>query len=233
MKNFLCLFVIPFQNQHLTGSVTRSPPHLLASTVESSIAVTKNDTSSFSAVLLESQEPLKEEEGVIRPFHQNWWPVIALNALDATRPNPIEVLGMKLVAFQSQAQWTVLDDRCSHRFAPLSEGRVIEKQGSSSIDSNRATRLQCSYHGWEFDSCGMCQRVPQDHTKVDKAKPVQTYPTRTAGGMLWVWTDPSSEELAKTIRLPVSPLLEKAIDRSGNNFVFMRDLPYGKRGIEK
>jgi len=222
MKNLLGLFVIPFQKQ-----LWRGRPPLLASTVASSIAVTKNDTSSFSTILLESQEPLKEEEYAIRPFHQNWWPVIALNALDETRPNPVEVLGMKLVAFQSKGQWSVLDDRCSHRFAPLSEGRVIQEQDSSSKDSSRATRLQCSYHGWEFDSCGICQRVPQDPTKVDKAKPVQTYPTRTAGGMLWVWTDPSSEEVGKTIRLPVSPLLEKAIDKYGNDFVFMRDLPYG------
>ncbi|KAJ0703203.1 putative pheophorbide a oxygenase [Helianthus annuus] len=44
----------------------------------------------------------------------------------------------------------VLDDRCPHRLAPLSEGR-IDQWG----------RLQCVYHGWCFGGSGDCKFIPQ------------------------------------------------------------------------
>ncbi|CAM9980802.1 unnamed protein product [Ectocarpus fasciculatus] len=37
--------------------------------------------------------------------------------------------------------WKAFADRCPHRWAPLSEGRVDQESG----------RLQCIYHGWEFE----------------------------------------------------------------------------------
>ena len=43
---------------------------------------------------------------------------------------------------------TALEDRCAHRNAPLSLGRV------------HAGRLQCAYHGWEYDARGCAVRVP-------------------------------------------------------------------------
>ncbi|CAJ1330779.1 unnamed protein product, partial [Effrenium voratum] len=45
----------------------------------------------------------------------------------------------------------VMADACAHRLAPLSEGRIEPKTGC----------LQCAYHGWEFNSQGNCQRIPQ------------------------------------------------------------------------
>ncbi|CAN0004615.1 unnamed protein product [Ectocarpus sp. 4 AP-2014] len=41
--------------------------------------------------------------------------------------------------------------RCPHRWAPLSEGRVDQESG----------RLQCIYHGWEFEGDGKCGSIPQ------------------------------------------------------------------------
>jgi nitrite reductase/ring-hydroxylating ferredoxin subunit len=83
----------------------------------------------------------------LRPFHQNWWPICALNALDTSKPNGLQVLGKHLVAVWNQADstWTVLDDRCSHRFAPLSEGRVLHPEAGSQCPSS----VQCAYHGWQ------------------------------------------------------------------------------------
>lgn len=39
-------------------------------------------------------------------------------------------------------------DRCAHRNVPLSLGRVAEG------------RLQCSYHGWQYDGGGTCVKIP-------------------------------------------------------------------------
>jgi pheophorbide a oxygenase len=163
----------------------------------------------------------------LRPFHQNWWPVSALNALDTSKPNGLLVLSKHLVAVwnQADASWTVLDDRCSHRFAPLSEGRVLHPEAGSKA----ASCVQCAYHGWQFESTtGQCTTVPQQPAKINKARPVANYPTRERAGLLWVWTDPeTATTLSTTIPLPVDPLLDRYIEHTGINGVYMRDLPYG------
>jgi pheophorbide a oxygenase len=154
-------------------------------------------------------------------LHQNWWPVTAVVSLDVTRPNALQVLGQKLVAVYNTGdeQWNVLDDRCSHRFAPLSEGRVLN-------DENGRTCVQCAYHGWEFKvDSGTCTKVPQQEQATGKS--VQSYPVRRAGGMIWVWMDPVTQSLASEIQLPISPLLKEKIDRMGEGQCFSRDLPYG------
>ena len=126
-----------------------------------------------------------ENSRIIRPIHQNWWPVATLGSLDPKRPNAVELLNQKLVLFQSNTTsktsqgWTCLDDRCSHRFAPLSEGRVVPIQCDKEmdVDSSSASSptsspsnsgcescpaaIQCAYHGWEFDSTGSSIHVPQ------------------------------------------------------------------------
>jgi nitrite reductase/ring-hydroxylating ferredoxin subunit len=42
-----------------------------------------------------------------------------------------------------------LEDRCAHRFAPLSAGRLVGDD-----------RVQCLYHGLEFDPAGNCAKNP-------------------------------------------------------------------------
>ena len=67
-----------------------------------------------------------------------------------------------------------LDNRCPHRWAPLSEGRVIDD------------KIVCTYHGMEFGADGICTKVPtQDNTP--KAARVQSYPLRTSGAFIWIW----------------------------------------------
>jgi len=157
----------------------------------------------------------------IRPLHQNWWPVSTTSALDKSRPNSIELLNQKLVIFWSEVdqQWCCLDDRCSHRFAPLSEGRILKESTNSCI--------QCAYHGWEFDSQGRCQKVPQTKTG-SGGRSIQHYPVQVMASMIFVWADPDSyNSLGKSTTIPSFPLLEKTVQEKGDSACFMRDLPYG------
>jgi phenylpropionate dioxygenase-like ring-hydroxylating dioxygenase large terminal subunit len=42
-----------------------------------------------------------------------------------------------------------IEDRCAHRFAPLSMGKIVG-----------GDRIQCPYHGLEYDGSGACVRNP-------------------------------------------------------------------------
>ena len=71
--------------------------------------------------------------------------MIPVGYLDSTKPTPFTLLGQNVVIFRDGAgSWNVLEDKCPHRLAPLSEGRIEPSDGT----------LQCSYHGWRFDSGG-------------------------------------------------------------------------------
>lgn len=57
-------------------------------------------------------------------------------------PLHTQLLGEALVVWKDpKGGWKAFADRCPHRWAPLSEGRVDQETG----------RLQCIYHGWEFE----------------------------------------------------------------------------------
>jgi phenylpropionate dioxygenase-like ring-hydroxylating dioxygenase large terminal subunit len=200
--------------------VTTSPSGVQDTTADAG-TITSTSTSSEP-----SSEPDPDAIHTLRPFHQNWWPVSALNALDTAKPNGLQILGKHLVAAWNQADstWTVLDDRCSHRFAPLSEGRVLHP----AADSQAPSSVQCAYHGWQFEATtGQCTTVPQQQDRVDKARSVASYPAMARAGLLWVWADPATRTLSTTVPLPVDPLLDRYVDHFGNDSCFMRDLPYG------
>jgi phenylpropionate dioxygenase-like ring-hydroxylating dioxygenase large terminal subunit len=85
--------------------------------------------------------------GVLRFAH----PVLPARKL-RDRPVRVVVDGSPFVLFRdARGCAQALADRCPHRFAPLSAGRV-RSDG----------RLQCAYHGWHFDGegNGVCPSQP-------------------------------------------------------------------------
>lgn len=125
-----------------------------------------------------------------QPFNwlKQWYPVSSLTYLDCSCPTAITVLGKKLVVWQHQGQWTVMDDVCPHQLTQLSLGK-IQSDGT----------LACRYHGWCFNQSGKCVKIPMIADS-DAQSPacrniraqVTTYPTQVEQGLLWVWLDDSS-----------------------------------------
>jgi phenylpropionate dioxygenase-like ring-hydroxylating dioxygenase large terminal subunit len=82
-------------------------------------------------------------------FRRFWYPVMPLECL-REGPRRFELLGQGLALFvDSAGRPAALEDRCCHRSARLSLGRVC------------GDALACAYHGWEYDRSGQCVRVPQ------------------------------------------------------------------------
>lgn len=158
---------------------------------------------------------------VIFNFFQHWYPISPLEDLDPERPTAIVLLGNRFVVWKPRGadRYAVFVDRCPHRLAPLSEGRVDEQTG----------HLMCSYHGWQFDDRGICTHIPQANNADLVAKNrehfcVTALPTQEANDLLWVWPDAGSATLAPSHPLPLSPQVD-----ASRGFVWssmVRDLEY-------
>lgn len=103
---------------------------------------------------------------------RGWHPVAALDEVVGTRPLAATLMGQPLVLFRAGDQVTVLRDRCPHRGAPLSAGRVA------------AGTIACPYHGWRFDGDGRCVEVPG--ATQCPAVAATTVATRVEAGLMWV-----------------------------------------------
>jgi phenylpropionate dioxygenase-like ring-hydroxylating dioxygenase large terminal subunit len=78
----------------------------------------------------------------------HWYVACRSRAL-RDRPLATTLLGVPLVLFRGpHGRPGALEDRCPHRNAPLSAGRV------------RFGQLECRYHGWRFETGGACAAVP-------------------------------------------------------------------------
>ncbi|ROZ75110.1 aromatic ring-hydroxylating dioxygenase subunit alpha [Ramlibacter sp. WS9] len=74
-------------------------------------------------------------------------------------------------------------DRCPHRFAPLSAGKICDNGAS----------VQCGYHGLRFDGSGACVHSPHADGAIPKAAVVKAYSVLERHGLLWFWADDASE----------------------------------------
>jgi len=121
-------------------------------------------------------------------YISNTWYIAAEPQELGERPLARTLLGKPVVLFKTQSGRIVaLDDRCPHRFAPLSLGRVIGEN------------LRCGYHGAEFDCNGACVAVPGQSIVPPKAK-ITSYPLVQRHGYIWIWLgDPAGAADHSTI----------------------------------
>src|SRR5271156_3893837 len=70
-----------------------------------------------------------------------------------------------------------LTDRCAHRRAPLSQGRLTER-----------FLVECPYHGWQYDGAGACIAIPnlRPEERIPKTYRVQSFETAERDGFVQV-----------------------------------------------
>ncbi|KAK0605676.1 hypothetical protein LWI29_029481 [Acer saccharum] len=156
-------------------------------------------------------------------WRDHWYPVSLIEDLDQKLPTPFQLLGRDLVLWfdNNTKEWVAFDDKCPHRLAPLSEGRIDENG-----------HLQCSYHGWSFDGRGSCTMIPQAASEGPEARAVRSpracatrFPTMVSQGLLFVWPDENGWERAKATN---PPMLPADFDKPEFSTVtIQRDLFYG------
>lgn len=107
-------------------------------------------------------------------FLRNYWYVAAQSAEIAREPFARKILGEPIVFYRTSTGVAALENRCCHRAAPLSHGRV------------KGDDIECGYHGLIFDPSGKCVAVPGQATIPPEAR-VRTYPAVERWGFFWIW----------------------------------------------
>ncbi|GAA0172321.1 oxygenase [Lithospermum erythrorhizon] len=186
-----------------------------------STATTEADQETIFTTKTDNEPKVSEEKF---DWYDQWYPIMPLCDLDKRRPHGKKVMGIDVVAWwdKNDEQWKVFDDRCPHRLAPLSEGRI-----------DPSGRLQCVYHGWCFGGAGDCKFIPQapgDGPQVHTSKKacVGVYPSYVQNGILWFWpsTDAQYKHIILEKKPPYVPELDDPSYTRPEEFL-TRDLPYG------
>lgn len=110
-------------------------------------------------------------------INPNHWYVAALSGEVTHQPYALILWHQAIVLYRdSHGQIHALEDRCPHRQVKLSHGLVV------------GDRLECAYHGWQFDQGGLCAGVPYlaEDQKLPTCK-LRSYPVREQDGFIWVF----------------------------------------------
>jgi phenylpropionate dioxygenase-like ring-hydroxylating dioxygenase large terminal subunit len=125
-----------------------------------------------------SQVPTSEH--VSLALRRCWQPVARLQDLE-NGPQRAVLLGEALAVFLAEnGEPAVVADRCAHRGASLSMGKV------------RGESIQCPYHGWEWAGRdGACTRIPSlsDQRQIQSRAWIRVYPARQQWGLVWTVLD--------------------------------------------
>ena len=205
---------VPNQGQGVTWSKNsrRGPSSNLLQASVNGNTVSEKETTGPSTPVATQTEPEETDQTFL--WARQWYPVIPLSYLegmDDTKPISMTILNQDLVIWKSSSpntsnssetstndatntettssssSYSILQDTCPHRRAPLSTGKVVQDK-----DTGEQT-LACRYHGWEFSEKGTCTKIPMqcDGQKGGQRVRVPSYHTQQIGGLLWAFMDPT------------------------------------------
>jgi len=108
-----------------------------------------------------------------------------------TTPIARRICDIPLVLYRTATgEAAALVDRCCHRAAPLSLGKVTE------------TGLECGYHGLVFNTEGTCVHIPGQRHIPGTAK-VQSFAVVEKDAIVWIWMgDPQAADSGLIVDYP-------------------------------
>lgn len=109
-------------------------------------------------------------------FLHNCWYVIAWpHEVTADRLLARKICNISVVLFRRKdGNPAALRDRCWHRYAPLSMGRLENDT------------IICGYHGLTFNGNGKCVHMPNQE-RIPDSVCVRSYPVLEKHGFIWIW----------------------------------------------
>ncbi|HET7825709.1 MAG TPA: Rieske 2Fe-2S domain-containing protein [Anaeromyxobacter sp.] len=107
------------------------------------------------------------------------------------RPLGVVLQGAPVVLFRgADGRPAALEDRCPHRNAPLSAGRM------------RGGELECGYHGWRFDARGACVAVPGLAHQPARPARAPAFACVEQDGYVWTYATADADPRGAPFRFP-------------------------------
>ena len=152
----------------------------------------------------------------MKAYLDNVWYCSALAEEVGNTPLARIICEIPIVLYRTgSGKVAALEDRCSHRQAPLSRGRV------------NGDEIECAYHGYTFDCNGTCVHVPHQDI-VPQAAKIRSFPSVERWGYVWLWFGLAAK--ADPTLIPDLPWTEDTSFRTvyfrfdvGANFQLMAD----------
>ncbi|KAM7276572.1 hypothetical protein ACFE04_018438 [Oxalis oulophora] len=154
-------------------------------------------TTDMSSAVIDEEEkvilgPSTEEEKPVVDYdwREEWYPLYLTKDVPDDSPLGLTVFDHQIVLYKDgNGVLRCHQDRCPHRLAKLSEGQLIDG------------RIECLYHGWQFEGDGQCAKIPQLPTdaQIPRSACIQTYEIKESQGVVWLWmstkTPPNPDKL--------------------------------------
>lgn len=107
-------------------------------------------------------------------FAKSWYAIIHVDEIPKLKPLSIKRLNHDLVVWKTNNNdIVIMDDKCPHRSAKLSLGKICNN------------KIICPFHGFEFTHSGICDFAPEFNKPINGLM-VKTYPYKIIGDFVWV-----------------------------------------------
>nr|GMD23326.1 protein TIC 55, chloroplastic [Ipomoea batatas] len=144
-----------------------------------------------SVILGLTSQELRDERVVVEyNWAEEWYPLYLAKNVPDDAPLGLTVFDKQVVLYRDgSGVLRCFEDRCPHRLAKLSEGQLFDG------------KLECLYHGWQFDGDGKCVKIPQlpEDAKIPRSACAKPYEIRDSQGVIWIWmshkTPPKHEKI--------------------------------------
>lgn len=105
-----------------------------------------------------------------------YWSIVATEKDVKKRPQRVMLFDLPLVVFfaKEENKYVALQDRCPHRNAPLSAGKLC------------GDNIQCPYHGWQFNVTGELASIPALPDDEQPQIKIPHYNCIAQDGYIWV-----------------------------------------------
>lgn len=129
----------------------------------------------FTSQTAQSSGPGSSTQSSPRFLQQAWYPAGFTSELEAGLVERT-ILNQPVLMYRDQdGQAVAIGNRCPHRSAPLSMGKLSDGV------------VTCGYHGLGFDRTGRCVRNPHGGGVSTQALSVPSYSLCERDGLLWIW----------------------------------------------